>query len=89
MFTYGEFGCDTKAVKHLAIRFSLSLWVYVHWMVWHTNRHEVNGWGEWGWVDGMCDGGGERGEKGAIIHVEYHQVSLSVRCMLVPNSKNL
>jgi hypothetical protein len=39
-----------------------------------------------GWM--VCvTGGGERGEKGAIIHVEYHQVSLSVRCMLVPNKK--
>ena len=38
------------------------------------NRHEVNGW-VGGWVGGVgwmvcVIGGGERGEKGAIIHVD-------------------
>ena len=60
MFTCGEFGCDTKAMKHSAIRLSLSLWAYIHCLVWHTE----SSWGEWvggwGWVDGKCDRG--RGE---------------------------
>jgi len=45
-----------------------------------------------GWVGGIYERGegrGKRREKGAILHVEHHPVSLSVRCMLVPNSKNL
>jgi hypothetical protein len=83
MFTCKEFGCDTKAMKHSAIRLALSLWAYVHCVVGTQNRHGVNGLvGGVRWM--VCvTGGGEkgwgRGERKEPSHMwnitKFHSVS--------------
>lgn len=60
MFTCGEFGCNTKAMKHSAITLSHSGLMFTVWFG-AQNHHGMNGLvGVIEWI--ICvTGGGERG----------------------------